>query len=57
MHEAANKNYQERGVWKIGNNHVQHIKERTSKNERKYNIVTKDHFNFYFDKWLDTQND
>ncbi len=54
MHEAANTQYNLKGVWKIGRDHVEEIKElyREKKIDKiKYNLVTQDDFNFNLRKF------
>ncbi len=52
MHYVANKRYLEKDVWKIGQDHVDDIKELP----RTYNLVTRDEFNAHFNKWLEAEN-
>ncbi len=57
IHNAAQKSYKKEGVWKIGEEHVEDIIEKyVGKEGIKYNLVTKDDFNFYFDQYLDQIN-
>jgi len=49
MHEAAEARSSVRGVWKIGQNHVDRIKDRYK--ERSYNLMTRAEFNEDFEKW------
>ena len=44
MHEVANQRHDDRGVWKIGKEHVAHIRARYPESERQYNLVDKDSF-------------
>lgn len=44
MHYAANTNFSQPGVWKIGDKHVADIKTDFSENERNYNLIYKVEF-------------
>ncbi len=51
MHIAANNQWNTKGVWKIGEQHVQDLKRKYSE-DIKYNLVTQDEFENHFSKYL-----
>ena len=56
MHKAATRScYNEKAVWKIGNQHVKHINDEYSDNIN-YNLVTQEKFNDHFNKYLESKN-
>lgn len=46
MMEAANRSYETKGIWKVGQNHIEDINELTG--EKKFNIVGLEEFNSEF---------
>ncbi len=53
MQRAANNRFYEKGVWKIGENHVQDIKKQHpyEKDGQNYNLVTREDFNIGLKQW------
>ena len=54
MHQAATRfeDSQEKGVWKIGDLHVEDIKRLFPPHKINYNLVTMEDFNEHFDEYL-----
>ncbi len=53
MHRAANKFQRKKGIWKIGQAHVDHIKEEQE--APRYNLLSKTEFDEYYQAWLEQQ--
>lgn len=50
MHRAANTFHSTKGIWKIGQAHVDHIKDEPK--SPRYNLISKTEFDDYYQHWL-----